>query len=319
MAVYTKLTLEQVAQLLSDCGIARPLAITGIAAGSRHTNYRVEVADKTLFLRINEGSSPEALAYERDLVTHLVAAGFPTPSFASPCAVSFGDKPVSLFAFVRGEPIEPQRLTTENIAEVGRHLARFHVATRDFKNARENPFSAKRVRAMCDRVEHEGRPDLRVVGKRLHDEVARCADAFEGLAPATIHGDLFHDNILWSGDKITAILDFEMASTGAIPYDVAVAILALTFVDRDFRWDQARELVGAYSRVNALETIERNALYWISRFAAARFAVSRITDFEMRPAPEALDRIHKDYRDFLQRLDRLDEIGDALFLERVLE
>lgn len=318
MAVYTKLTLEDAAGVLEESGLPRPESIEGIAAGSRHTNYRVELKGRALFLRINEGSSPQDLAYERALIDHLVAAGFPTPPLASDRTVKFNGKLVSVFSFVPGAPVEPRDLTLANIAELGRTLGRFHIATRDFKAVRENPFSPERVLSMCDRVIRDGRADLSEITFRLRNEIVRCADAFDGLAPATIHGDFFHDNVLWDGATITAILDFEMASTGAVPYDVAVAILALTFVDDAFRWASAREFVRAYTRITALETIERNALYWISRFAAARFAISRITDFEIGPARDVRDRVPKDYREYVRRLDCLDEIGGAQFLERVL-
>ena len=39
-----------------------------------------------------------------------------------------------------------------------------------------------------------------------------------------IHGDLFRDNVLWDGDRISAILDFEQASGGSLVYDLAVCI-----------------------------------------------------------------------------------------------
>ncbi|MEJ7733258.1 MAG: hypothetical protein WKG00_29200 [Polyangiaceae bacterium] len=49
------------------------------------------------------------------------------------------------------------------------------------------------------------------------------------------------------------------------------------------------------------------ALPAVIRFAALRFAITRITDFELRRGAG----VHKDYRRFVARLAALDAAGDA--------
>jgi homoserine kinase type II len=61
----------------------------------------------------------------------------------------------------------------------------------------------------------------------LREELAVAERASATRAAAThgiIHGDLFRDNVLWDGEEIVAILDFEQASGGSLAYDLAVCI-----------------------------------------------------------------------------------------------
>ena len=47
-----------------------------------------------------------------------------------------------------------------------------------------------------------------------------------------------------------------------------------------------------------------------ARAAAVRFAITRITDYELRPAGVV---VYKDYRRFVARLAALDAIGEDAF------
>jgi aminoglycoside phosphotransferase (APT) family kinase protein len=66
------------------------------------------------------------------------------------------------------------------------------------------------------------------VDARLLDEVRRLvvttADHLTPFdSPTLIHGDLTFENILWDGERITALLDFEWARQG--PPDLDLDIL----------------------------------------------------------------------------------------------
>jgi homoserine kinase type II len=113
-----------------------------------------------------------------------------------------------------------------------------------------------------------------------------------------IHGDLFRDNVLWDGEQITAILDFEQASGGSLAYDLAVCI-------NDWCWtgaprsDLAAALVRGYGQVRPLPQGDRAALPAEIRAAAARFAITRITDVYLARVANP----DKDFRAFLARCE----------------
>ena len=87
--------------------------------------------------------------------------------------------------------------------------------------------------------------------RTLEDEIEYLTRYLEGKLPkGVIHGDLFADNVLFRGERMTAMLDFEAACRGKFIFDIATAVNALCFVDgvyslERFRYRVARLRVGA--------------------------------------------------------------------------
>lgn len=52
------------------------------------------------------------------------------------------------------------------------------------------------------------------------------------VAPALLHGDLFLDNVMTAGGRVTGLIDWAFADVGDPRYDVAVAMHGLTRFDR---------------------------------------------------------------------------------------
>jgi homoserine kinase type II len=132
------------------------------------------------------------------------------------------------------------------------------------------------------------------------------------LPTGLIHGDLFIDNVLYQGDALVALLDFEQASWGRLAYDLAVSVLAFGFGRDDFRPDLTRAFIAGYLETRPVSAGEREGFASELRFAACRFAVTRITDVYLRRTAGAPPG--KDFRRYLLRLRRVREhLADGLF------
>jgi Ser/Thr protein kinase RdoA (MazF antagonist) len=101
------------------------------------------------------------------------------------------------------------------------------------------------------------------------------------------------------------LLDFEQASWGRLIYDVAVTTLAFAFGRDDFRTELVAALLTAYESERPFSESERHLFGAELRFAACRFAVTRITDVHLKRVTGAPQG--KDFRRYLARLDRLRE------------
>jgi homoserine kinase type II len=136
---------------------------------------------------------------------------------------------------------------------------------------------------------------------------SRCAP--RGLC----HGDLFIDNVLWVGERVSYVLDWEMACIAPFAYDLAVAIDAWCFTDRH---DPARvrALLEGYRSKHRLDAGTVEALPAWARWAALRFAVSRL-HATLGPAlgPERV--VRKDWRRYRDRLTALRGLGAGGYLE----
>jgi homoserine kinase type II len=137
-------------------------------------------------------------------------------------------------------------------------------------------------------------PELRALAKE------RLAQLPSGI----IHGDLFVDNVLFHDDgRLSALLDFEQASWGRWAYDLAVTVLAFGFGADDFRADVTRALLDAYAAARPPTADERASFGAELRFAACRFAVTRITDVHLKRASGAAPG--KRFQRYLDRLARI--------------
>jgi len=312
MAVLTPLPLESARTIAARFGLD-VTQVRGILAGSVNSNFELSLAGgERVFLRVYEEQNLLSAAGEARLLEHLAARGVPTPK---PLARSDGGgflaehagKPVALFPWVEGEALCQARVTPEHARRVGEALARVHLAGMSFEGA---PASRFRVGDLFVRLEEIERVERSV-------EVANAARVLRsGLErqlqrpPATevplVHGDLFRDNVLWDGGAIAALLDFESASRGSAAFDLMVTVLAWSFGDR-LELALARALVEGYAAVRPLGE-ERAGLYDAAVFAALRFSITRITDFEFRPRGAG---VYKDFRRFVARLRAVEEIGSS--------
>jgi homoserine kinase type II len=226
-----------------------------------------------------------------------------TPSGAS--FVEWSGQLASLFPWVPGHVLTRAQVTPEHAALVGTALAQLHSASDGFADVRAGRYEPDEIRRRCDHIAGLGRPEL-VGAIAVLDLALRELERERAplLPTGIIHGDLFIDNVLFTQvraePRLAALLDFEQASWGRFAYDLAVTTLAFAYGRDDFRPDVTRALLDAYAAVRPPTADERAAFGAELRFAACRFAVTRITDVHLKRDASAPGG--KDFRRYLARL-----------------
>lgn len=316
MAQFRSLAAEDVRQILDLYGVgaAAYRAHQPIAAGTINTNVRVELAQGVRFLRVNEGKSLDDVTGEAVIVAYLSARGVPTPA---PIATAAGEPVlrwrgefVSLFPWLPGRTLSRMDITATHARQAGAALGQLHLAGAAFPDHREGRYVPVEIDRRLARVAAEpataADPLLTDAVARLRPELARLAhERRADLPTGLIHGDLFVDNVLFDGDQLVALLDFEQASWGRLSYDLAVTVLAFGFGRDDFRRDVVAALLEGYAAERPLTAAERDGFGPELRFAACRFAVTRITDVYLKRSAGAAPG--KDFRRYLLRLARAQE------------
>jgi homoserine kinase type II len=314
MAVYTEVTDAALSAFLVDYDLGQVLALKGIAEGVENSNYLLHVEAGYFILtlyekRVEEKNLPFFLA----LMEHLSARGIDCPQ---PVRMRHGEalgringRPAAIVTFLDG--VSKSHPDPIGCAAVGAALGRLHLAGSGFALERRNALSIDswpqlfaEVGAGADAV----RQGTRAL---IADELAALSRAWPRSLPrGTIHADLFPDNVLFLGDKVSGLIDFYFACTDALAYDLAVCLDAWCFEpDLSFDRAKARALLAAYCRVRALTPEEITALPILARGAALRFALTRLVDWLNVP-PGAL--VHpKDPCEYLGRLIFLRGIADA--------
>jgi homoserine kinase type II len=319
LALYTPLPLPA-AQAVGQRFGKTVVAVTGIRGGSVNSGYRLDLDDgNRLFARIYEEQDEAGARRDVALARGLVKCGVPTPEpLLTPGGegiVLLGDsaekKAVALVPWAAGEMRCQASVVPEDLHQVGVALAKFHAATPKLPATSPSRFDLEGLLGRCDTIANG--PDevlsswadpLRAWLKEV--SARRVTESPRGV----IHGDVFRDNVLFDGPRLTAILDFESASEGPFTFDLAVTLLAWCFGD-DFEPKLARALLGGYQSVRKLDENERRGLFYEAHFGTLRFATTRITDYAMRAGDGT--NVTKDYRRFLFRMGRLRKLGPRAF------
>lgn len=286
---------------LKGCSSVEP-----IAAGSVNSNFFLNTPQLRVFCRVYEDQEAEGVAYEWALIDHLASAGIPVPrplEGGPPGSVRHAGKPVALFPVVPGEMICQRGVRARHVRAIGHALGRVHRVASRFGWKRRGRFNERSLRERSLNF-----PDkFQSLAQRILSYKVPA-----GLPRSVVHGDLFRDNALFLHGELSAVIDWESASDGVMIYDLAVCVLAWCFGD-DFDWSLVEALCWAYQAERPLSADEKTAFFDVLLAAAARFAITRIADFEIRGTSGK----SKDYRRFIERIDRLEALGSRAVRARV--
>ncbi len=309
MALYTVLSLAE-AQSLGEAYGLRVCATEGLRAGSVNSNVRLGLeGGGQAFLRIYEEQKLDGARSEIDLLRWQIGRGTPTPAplplLAGGWVAVHQEKPVAVFPWVEGSSRCQATVREADVYLLGEALARVHLA--GSPAPREGRFRVADLRGRCQLIAGATDASLAALAPHLAtllDEVE--ATRLPGATAGLCHGDLFRDNVLWRGNQLAALLDFESAAEGPLAFDLAVTMLAWCYGD-DFDPALARSFFVGYQARRPLPIVDQEALFPEARLAALRFTITRVTDYAMRAHLGASGM--RDYRRFLARFDRLTAMG----------
>jgi homoserine kinase type II len=305
MAVYTEVSDEDLARFIRPYGLGDLRSYKGIAEGVENTNYLVHTTKGAFILTIYEKRvDPKDLPFFLGLMEHLSARGVtcPLPVRDSEGRIlnELGGRYAALVTFLDG--MWPKRPKVEHCLELGKALARMHIAGEGFALQRANALGLRGWRPLFQKFEPRAGEILPELKHLISDELAFLEASWpKDLPEGVIHADLFPDNVFFIGDKLSGLIDFYFACNDALAYDIAVSLNAWCFEpNRDFNATKGRALLRGYDSVRKLSEQERSALPVLARGAAMRFLLTRSYDWLNTPADALVAR--KDPIDYVRRL-----------------
>lgn len=170
---------------------------------------------------------------------------------------------------VRAQPTE------DDCRAAGAVLAAVHVAGVEYDAALENWRGA----AWRERFAAKLAPRLAPAENALIESENRYQGVHDDtvLPQGIIHGDFFHDNVLWDEDGEPGVIDFYFACDDLLAYDLAIAANDWC-ANRDATLDAARvaALIEGYEERRPLEPMERTLWPVMLRRAALRTWMGRL-------------------------------------------
>ncbi len=317
MAVYTHLGTEQLAELIAAYNVGDLVSAKGIAEGVSNSNWLVETETGRFILTMYERRiDTDDLPFFLGLLDHLSGKGCPVPRTIhdrnGAAWREIDGKAVALIEFLPG--VSPTLPDPEQARAAGRALAQIHLAARDFPRTRANDLAPANTLAI---LRDCGQHALGSIDPALPETVEWGAELVEQwpdeLPGSVIHSDLFADNVLMLGNKVTGLIDFYFACNDMMAYDLAVTHAAWSFDRTGERYDAAigKALVDGYTDVRALEESEREHLPLLAQGACLRFVASRAQDWIDTPADALVTR--KDPMEFVRRWQFYAREGTAVF------
>ncbi|WP_310497196.1 homoserine kinase [Sandarakinorhabdus sp.] len=305
MAVYTPVSADELANFLAGYDLGALVSCKGIAEGVENSNYLVETTGGRFILTLYEKRvAADDLPWFLALIGHLAAKGLPVPGPVldrqGRALQTLNGRPACLIHFAPG--VSVTEASPDTCHAVGAALGAMHQAVADFGQVRANslgptswPVLAARCTGRLAEID-QALPALVTAG------LAAAADWPTGLPIATIHADLFPDNVLLLDGRVTGLIDFYFACTDVRAYDYAVTHAAWCFSadGRHHHADRASALFTGYTSALALSAAEIAALPVLGQGAALRFTLTRAYDWLNTPQGAMVTR--KDPMAFARRL-----------------
>jgi len=297
MAVFTEVSFDEAAALVSRLGIGELTALDGIASGIENTNYFVDTSRGRYVLTLFERLTHEQLPFYLHLMKHLAQRDIPVPE---PQADANGEilhalkgKPAAVVDRLKGRHhLAPD---TAHCESVGAMLARMHLAGSDFALHQPN----LRGLAWWEETVPVVRPFLAPAERELLEaelafqrHVAASA-TYAGLPRGPIHADLFRDNVMFEDDRLTGFFDFYFAGVDTFLFDIAVCLndWCVDLESGRLVEERAAAFVAAYDAVRPLAGVELRSMPALLRAAALRFWISRLWDLYL-PRDAAMLKPH---------------------------
>ncbi|HEY7842220.1 MAG TPA: homoserine kinase [Bradyrhizobium sp.] len=284
MAVYTDVAADELAECLKGYDIGELLSYKGIAEGVENSNFLLHTTAGSFFLTLYEKRVAKSdLPFFLGLMAHLASHGIVCPQ---PVKMRNGEtlsnlagRPAAIIDFLEG--VWPRKPNAAHCAAVGQALAKLHLAGHDFTMTRANALSVSGWRPLFDAAASRAdtvQPGLRAF---LGTELDHLEKHWPKHLPnGVIHADLFPDNVLFLGERLSGLIDFYFACNDILAYDVAICLNAWCFEpDHAFNVTKARAFLNAYGRERKLSEAEEAALPLLARGSALRFLLTRLVDW----------------------------------------
>lgn len=297
MAVFTEVSFDEAAGFLRRLDLGQLGALVACSGGIENTNYFIATDAGAYVLTLFERLAADELPFYLHLMQHLAGRGIPVPD-------PVPDREGRILHRLNGKPaVVMNRLSgkselapsSTHCASVGAMLARMHLAGRDYGRYQANLRGPRWWAATAPLVSPHLYEDQRALltGEMEFQNGVAASQDYAALPRGPVHGDLFRDNVLFEGERLTGIFDFYFAGCDAWLYDIGVCLNDWCVDPGSGRPDASREsaFLAAYEAVRPLRPQERRLLPAMQRAAALRFWLSRLRDLHL-PRPAAVLTAH---------------------------
>jgi len=314
MAVYTKISKDELNNFFENYEIGKITKFFGIKEGIENTNYLVQTEKNKFILTIYEKRiNTKDLPFFIGLMTNLYNSNFKCPR---PIINKNGNyiseisgKKAAVVSFLEGSA--KKNLSPENCYDIGVETAKLHKITKNLSLTRQNNLSLDSWSELFSKVEKDCSKIHKNLSKIIKISLKEIKKNWPKKLPSgIIHADLFPDNIFFEGDKLSGIIDYYFSCYDFYAFEIAICLNALCFEGKNenlsFNVTKAKKFIDGYSSIRKLTDDEKKSLKILCQGAAIRFLLTRVFDY-LNLIEGAIVKI-KDPVEYLKRLEFHDNV-----------
>ena len=309
MAVYTHISNDEIEVLLEDYDLGHLRFAVGIAHGVENSNYLIEcqkkeVINKYILTIYEKRVNPDDLPFFLGLMEHLslqqFACPLPVPTRQGQLLTKVNDKPAAIVSFLEGH--SKTQFKNAHLKELGHAMATMHIAAEGFELTRANTLSLSGWRMLADGLSDKLDTILSGLSGAVEKEISWLERHWPtGLPRGIIHADLFPDNVFFTGNHLSGVIDYYFACEDFLAYELAICMNCWCFEpSHEFNVTKAGHMINAYDKVRQLTDREKHLLPILARGAALRFLLTRAHD-KIHHDPSALV-VPKDPMEYWKKL-----------------
>ncbi len=309
---------DQLAAVLDNYALGELRTAHRVRQGFVNDNWVVTTEQGRFFLKRRHPDlrQSDIIRAQHDLMHWLCQRGFPVPrilpTLRNETLLILGAEFYEIQEYVAGEPYQHDRLT--HLEEAALTLARYHTCVQGCspRPLRElgdlySPALLKCV--LTDLIaswQLAQNPDLAPIIQRLDLHAVELAACFAGHGPLpglVIHGDYYAGNLIFNGDRIVGVVDYDKARWQPRAVELAEALIYFAsprpghlkhLVYPGFLvWDPFVHFLKHYALIANLEDAELRAIPDYVRCIWLQMSVLRLLERSTRPSeiPEALQEV----------------------------
>lgn len=321
MAIKTILSKNEVVDIVNQYEIGNLIDFESIETGSVETNYVINTDMGKYVLRYYEKRTISQVEFEREVIDYLISCSFPTPKIISPKSgniCTYKNKPFILFEFIIGCHIEKLN-EIQKINLIGL-IAQLNNLTRDkvFSNyANRLTYDPTNCRKLAYEKANIIDTENARAKLRWYLEELKKLELPDSLPKSICHSDYYHTNILFNGDQINALIDFDDANYTYCYFDILSVINFFipqfnhdTWMNFDSKekivdFTEARKYLKIYTQISPIREQDKTYMYDILKLG---ILVDCIWYFERGETGDFFEK---------RKIDALNKLGRTAFYDQL--
>jgi homoserine kinase type II len=225
MVAKTQFTPDEFVAILCHYDLGTYAHSAAISQGTVQTNFVIQTSQGRFVFRYYENRSKESVLFESDLLAYLTAQHYPCPrqiqNTQGTYVGIYRNKPYVLFEFVDGQAIEHPSLyhwqqLVQKAAVLQKLTQNYSSAYTQYRWNYDPVLCRDLAQAAAERL---NTPSAHAKKAWLARELTTL-DLPPELPKGICHCDFHFSNVLFAGDELVAILDFDDANVTFLSFDL---------------------------------------------------------------------------------------------------